>query len=114
MQTTKTIDISEYLADFSYRPNLDLFSEDSGSTEIEEIAIGGQAIPKYVNEFWTSKQRQASSLHEISYRACFKAQLPRFFIELLTQENDGLTPIAERKITVRRWDGTGPSWAVSI
>ncbi|HLP78065.1 MAG TPA: DNA methyltransferase, partial [Candidatus Paceibacterota bacterium] len=37
------------------------------------------------NEFWTAKQRQASSLHEISYRACFKPQLPRFFIERLTE-----------------------------
>lgn len=42
----------------------------------------------FVNEFWTAKQRQASSLHEISYRACFKPQLPRFFIERLTQPGD--------------------------
>jgi hypothetical protein len=42
----------------------------------------------FVNEFWTAKQRQASSLHEISYRACFKPQLPRFFIERLTQAGD--------------------------
>ena len=42
------------------------------------------AVPTYVNEFWTAKQRQANSLHEISYRACFKPQLPRFFIERLT------------------------------
>ncbi len=45
-------------------------------------------LPTYVNEFWTAKQRQASSLHEISYRACFKPQLPRFFIERLTQPGD--------------------------
>jgi hypothetical protein len=38
----------------------------------------------YVNEFWTARQRAANSLHEISYRACFKPQLPRFFIERLT------------------------------
>ncbi len=41
-------------------------------------------IPTFVNEFWTSRQRAAHSLHEISYRACFKPQLPRFFIERLT------------------------------
>ena len=46
------------------------------------------SIRKYVNEFWTSKQRAASSLHEISYRACFKPQLPRFFIDRLTQRGD--------------------------
>src|SRR5205823_1607814 len=28
--------------------------------------------------------RAANALHEISYRACFKPQLPRFFIERLT------------------------------
>jgi hypothetical protein len=39
-------------------------------------------------EFWTSKQRQASSLHEISYRACFKPQLPRYFIERFSKEGD--------------------------
>jgi len=39
-------------------------------------------------EFWTSKQRQASSLHEISYRACFKAELPRFFIERYSNPGD--------------------------
>jgi hypothetical protein len=42
-------------------------------------------VPTFVNEFWTAKQRQAHSLHEISYRACFKPQLPRFFIERLTE-----------------------------
>ncbi len=41
-----------------------------------------------VGEFWTAKQRQASSLHEISYRACFKPQLPRYFIERYSKEGD--------------------------
>ena len=41
-------------------------------------------VPTFVNEFWTARQRQAHSMHEISYRACFKPQLPRFFIERLT------------------------------
>lgn len=45
-------------------------------------------VPVFVNEFWTARQRQASSLHEISYRACFKPQLPRFFIERLTRPGD--------------------------
>jgi hypothetical protein len=46
------------------------------------------SVPTFINEFWTSKQRAASSLHEVSYRACFKPQLPRFFIERLTQPGD--------------------------
>jgi hypothetical protein len=45
-------------------------------------------VPTYVNEFWTARQRQAHSLHEVSYRACFKPQLPRFFIERLTQPGE--------------------------
>ncbi|MEI7937710.1 MAG: DNA methyltransferase [Verrucomicrobiota bacterium] len=45
-------------------------------------------VPTFVNEFWTARQRQASSLQEISYRACFKPQLPRFFIERLTQPGE--------------------------
>ncbi|HEX9615229.1 MAG TPA: DNA methyltransferase, partial [Bacteroidota bacterium] len=35
-----------------------------------------------------SAQRQASPIHEISYRACFKPQLPRFFIERYTNPGD--------------------------
>ena len=46
------------------------------------------ATPTYVNEFWTAKQRAAHSLHEVSYRACFKPALPRFFIERLTIPGD--------------------------
>ncbi|HEY8262720.1 MAG TPA: DNA methyltransferase, partial [Methylosinus sp.] len=41
-----------------------------------------------VNEFWTSAQRQAHSIHEISYRACFKPQLPEFFISRLTEPGE--------------------------
>lgn len=41
-----------------------------------------------VNQFWTAGQRQAHSLHEISYRACFKPQLPGFFIQRLTQPGE--------------------------
>ena len=47
-----------------------------------------KGVPVYTNEFWTSKQRAAHSLHEVSYRACFKPQLPHFFISRLTQKND--------------------------
>jgi len=47
-----------------------------------------RTTPLLQNEFWTSRQRAAHSLHEISYRACFKPQLPRFFIERLTAPGD--------------------------
>lgn len=45
-------------------------------------------VPTYTNEFWTSKQRGGHSLHEISYRACFKSELPDFFIDKLTEPGD--------------------------
>ena len=47
-------------------------------------------IPYFINEFWTARQRQAHRLHEISYRACFKPQLPAFFIERLTRPGDAV------------------------
>lgn len=55
------------------------FTTDNGTT---------REAPTFVNEFWTARQRQAHSLHEISYRACFKPQLPRFFIDRLTEQGD--------------------------
>jgi DNA modification methylase len=45
-------------------------------------------VPVYEAELWTSRQRQASPIHEISYRACFKPQLPAYFIERLTCPGD--------------------------
>jgi hypothetical protein len=57
-------------------------------------------IPYFVNQFWTAGQRQAHVLHEISYRACFKPQLPAFFIERLTLPGDGvLDPFMGRGTT---------------
>ena len=52
--------------------------------------VAGQVIsvPTLIEEFWTAKQRAASRLHEVSYRACFKPQLPRFFVERFTRPGD--------------------------
>lgn len=60
--------------------------------ELRAFSLRGQATEEverdglryFINEYWTSAQRQAHSLHEISYRACFKPQLPAFFIDRLT------------------------------
>lgn len=56
--------------------------------EVPTDGGGTLAIDTFTNEFWTSRQRAAHSLHEVSYRACFKPQLPRFFIERLTAPGD--------------------------
>lgn len=58
-----------------------------GSPTLERVEDG---IPYYINEFWTAGQRQAHSLHEVSYRACFKPQLPEFFISRLTKVGDAV------------------------
>ncbi len=38
-------------------------------------------VPAEIDEFWTAKQRAGHSIHEISYRACYKPQLPAYFIQ---------------------------------
>jgi len=64
----------------------------------DEAARG---LPVLTNEFWTSRQRDANSLHEISYRACFKAQLPAFFVTRLTDAGDPVyDPFAGRGTTL--------------
>ena len=82
--------ISDYLREYVYAATSQgsLFESLRGRTKIDYIYLDGKKYPKYINEYWTAKQRQANSLHEISYRACFKPQLPRFFIELLTNTGD--------------------------
>ena len=79
-------DLSEELAAFCE------FGEPTRLLVTNATSLGGEpiAVPTFVNEFWTAKQRQASRLHEISYRACFKPQLPRFFIERLTQPGESV------------------------
>lgn len=79
--SVRTFDFATYLPAFK-------LSNAGRRTRMERVTIDEQRIPKFVNEFWTARQRQASSLHEIAYRACFKPQLPRFFIERLTEPGD--------------------------
>ena len=69
-------------------------------TNIDSFILGKENYTKFVNEFWTAKQRQANSIHEISYRACYKPQLPRFFIDLFTRKGDTVyDPFAGRGTT---------------
>ncbi len=70
----------------------------TGSLRVERASIPSrrarsrevptQSVPVYQSEMWTAMQRQASSIHEISYRACYKPQLPAYFIERLTEPGD--------------------------
>ncbi|HKI68234.1 MAG TPA: DNA methyltransferase, partial [Verrucomicrobiae bacterium] len=71
------------------------------NTSFQRDGAGTGEVPAFINEFWTAKQRQAHSLHEVSYRACFKPQLPRFFIERLTRPGDAVyDPFMGRGTTV--------------
>lgn len=54
----------------------------------DTLLVNGRPVPRWIGEFWTARQRQACALHEVPYRACFKPQLPRYFIERLTQPGD--------------------------
>ncbi len=68
---------------------------------IDWVDAGNFRIPRVTGEFWTSRQRRASPIHEISYRACFKPQLPRFFICRLSGDGDRIyDPFSGRGTTV--------------
>lgn len=82
-------DIGAYLEKYVFEENgPTLFQDITKKTKITYLNYNNHPIKIFTNEFWTSKQRQSNSLHEISYRACFKAQLPRFFVNLLSDEKD--------------------------
>lgn len=95
--------LTEYLKNYTFideNETLELIPDSEKKTKINTVNINGNDIKRYINEFWTAKQRQASSIHEISYRACFKPQLPAFFIKLLTREKDTVyDPFAGRGTT---------------
>ena len=68
--------------------------------EWSELCLDCGRFPVLTQAFWTARQRQASNLHEVSYRACYKPQLPRLFIEKLTGPRDRVyDPFAGRGTT---------------
>ena len=89
-------------ADLDLTCLLSTFRSPEGTRISSELRdCGGLVVPWYTAEFWTSRQRQASSIHEVSYRACFKPQLPRFFIDRLTIAGDLVyDPFSGRGTTV--------------
>ncbi len=81
----------DYIEKYSYattEQTLFPVEKNRKKTKIEKLIIDEIEVNKYTNEFWTARQRQGNSIHEISYRACFKPQLPQFFISRLTNKND--------------------------
>jgi hypothetical protein len=95
MARSGSFDLNRYLAGFSS-------AEGQGTrTDSNSHSPANHPVPRYLNEFWTARQRQAAPIHEISYRACFKPQLPRFFIDLLTKPGECVyDPFSGRGTTV--------------
>jgi DNA modification methylase len=91
-------DLHKYLFNFLLeKPN----TLNEQKTRVEYLEADGIRVPRFINEFWTSKQRQNNPIHEISYRACFKAELPRFFITLLSKQREIVyDPFAGRGTTI--------------
>ena len=89
MKLTKE-EIDGYLTSYMFKQKTTNTSkiDKHKSTKVDTITIEDILVKRYINEYWTSKQRQANAIHEIPYRACFKAELPRFFISLLSSKKD--------------------------
>ena len=51
------------------------------NVEVTRRSFGKTKIAIHEGEFWTAKQRDGHSIHELSYRACYKPQLPEYFIK---------------------------------
>jgi DNA methylase len=68
----------------SFADALRAFSLDGAAT----VELQQAELRYFINAFWTAGQRRGHSIHEISYRACFKSQLPGFFIERLTKPGE--------------------------
>lgn len=81
----------------------DFFAAPHSSNEDLDALLGDSAARhlRVEKELWTSKQRQGNSLHEVSYRACFKSQLPNFFITRLSRPGDRIyDPFSGRGTTI--------------
>lgn len=79
----------------------DLDFKESLFSKAKLVDYGDIRVKTLYGEFWTSRQRQANSLHEISYRACFKPQLPGFFLNLSKDRNiTVLDPFMGRGTTI--------------
>ena len=76
----------------AFEDDLRRFAWNGRPTAVDTTEADGDGqrmrVKTFTNEFWTSKQRAGHSLHEISYRACFKPQLVDFFVGRLTEPGD--------------------------
>jgi hypothetical protein len=70
------------------------------NTDNYNYKIGKNGEKLVYGSFWTNKQRYGNSIQEVSYRACFKPQLPDFFLSKYSNIGDiVLDPFAGRGTT---------------
>ncbi len=83
------------------QPTLDISFPERASRRVSEVRnVRGSQVNFIFDEFWTARQRQAKAIHEVSYRACFKPQLPEFFISRYSLPGDVVyDPFAGRGTT---------------
>lgn len=97
----KSDSVNRVLSPSEFAYDVSTFCDFGKNTTVQAFPNAPVDLNVYVNEFWTSKQRAAHSLHEVSYRACFKPQLPQFFIQRLTGPNQAVyDPFMGRGTTV--------------
>ncbi len=60
-------------------------SPPSKTVGITRHFFGAAGVPVHEGEFWTARQRDGHSIHEVSYRACYKPQLPEYFLKRHTE-----------------------------
>ena len=86
LQSRGVISLEQHNRIDNFVDGLTNFDDFGTKTEVVEVFsdVDSPSLRYFVNEFWTNAQRAGHALHEISYRACFKSQLPEFFIERLT------------------------------
>ena len=58
------------------------------TNEPTRAAVRNRKIESISGELWTSAQRKGCAIHEISYRACFKPQVPLYFIDRFTKPGE--------------------------
>jgi len=66
----------------TFMQHLQDFKDFGTPTEVETVVNGTWVVPQFTNEFWSASPKVDQPLHAVSYRACFKPQLPRFFFPL--------------------------------
>ena len=60
----------------------------SSGSMAEKPGTAKNRIKSFSGELWSAAQRKGCVIHEISYRACFKPQVPKFFIDRCSKPGD--------------------------